>query len=153
GLVDQASAGMQITPGELAAARWLDAEEALTRHALVWALDQDQAAALRLAVGLFPWWRQRGRLVDGEPLLRAAIGQAEPGTGDWCAGQFRLGQMVMSAGDFTIALDHFTAVCDIEADRRPSHVLADCLAGRCVALANLGRTAEAVEDGQRALAV
>jgi DNA-binding CsgD family transcriptional regulator len=32
-------------------------------------------------------------------------------------------------------------------------VLADGLAGRCVALANLGRTAEAVEDGQRALVI
>jgi DNA-binding CsgD family transcriptional regulator len=32
-------------------------------------------------------------------------------------------------------------------------VLADCFTGCCVALANLGRTAEAVENGQRALAV
>ncbi len=153
GLVDQASAGMQATAGELAAARWLDAEEAITRHALTWALDHDRAAALRLAVGLSHWWRLRGRLVDGEPLLRAALEHAEPGTGGWCAAHYRLGQMAMSAGDFTTALDHFTAVRDAEADRRPSPVLADCLAGRCVALANLGRTAEAVEDGQRALAV
>jgi predicted ATPase/DNA-binding CsgD family transcriptional regulator len=151
GVVDQASAGMRAASGELAAARWLDAEEALTRHALVWALDHDQAAALSLALGLSPWWRLRGRLGDGEPLLRAASGYAEPGTGEWCAAHFRLGQMIMSAGDFTIALDHFTAVRDAETDHEPSPVLADCLAGRCVALANLGRTAEAVEDGQRAM--
>ncbi len=153
GVAEQASAGMQATPGELAAARWLDAEEATTRHALAWALEHDRAAALKLAVGLSPWWRLRGRLADGEPLLRAAIGNAEPGAGGWGAAQYRLGQMAMSAGDFTTALDHFNAVRDAGADRAPSPVLADCLAGRCVALANLGRTAEAVEEGQRALAV
>jgi predicted ATPase/DNA-binding CsgD family transcriptional regulator len=153
GVVDQAAAGMRVAPGELAAARWLDAEDAITRYALVWALDHDRAAATRLAVGLPPWWRLRGRLVDGEPLLRAAVEHAEPGTGGWCAGHFWLGQMAMGAGDFTVALDLFTAVSDAEAEAGRYPVLADCLAGRCVALANLGRTAEAVEEGQRALAV
>ena len=152
GMVDQALAGMQGTSGELAAARWLDAEEAIARHALVWALDYEPAA-LRLAVGLAPWWRLRGRTVDGEPLLRAAMEHAEPGDGEWCAGHYRLGLMAMTAGNFTTALDHFTAVPDAEADRGPSPVLADCFTGCCVALANLGRTAEAVENGQRALAV
>jgi len=150
-LVNQASAGMQAAPSELDAMQWLDADEALTRHALVWALDHDQAAALHLAVGLYPWWRLRGRQADGEPLLRAATGHAEPGTGDWCAAHYRLGLMVMGAGDFTIALDHFTAVRDAGTEHGPFPVLADCLASRCVALANLGRTAEAVEDGRRAL--
>jgi len=146
----QAAAGLQAAPSELAAVRWLDAEDALTRHALTWALDHDQDAALRLAVGLFPWWRLRGRLPDGEPLLRAAAGHAEPGTGVWGEAQCRLGQMAMSAGDYTTALGHFTAVRDAGTDQP---VLADGLAGRCVALANLGRTAEAVEDGQRSLAI
>jgi serine/threonine-protein kinase PknK len=153
GVAEQASVGTQATPGELAAVRWLDAEEAITRHALVWALDHDQAAALRLAVALAPWWRLRGRLAEGEPLLRAAVGHARPGVGAWGAAHYRLGQMAMTAGDFMAALDYFTAVRDAEADREPSPVLADCLTGRCVALANLGRTAEAVEDGQRALTI
>jgi predicted ATPase/DNA-binding CsgD family transcriptional regulator len=153
GTVDQASAGMRGTSGGLAAGRWLDAEEAITRHALVWALEHDQAAALRLAVGLAPWWRLRGRSVDGEPLLLAAMEHAEPGGGGWSAAHYWLGLMAMTAGDFTTALDHFTAVSDPEAGRGPSPELADCLTGRCVALANLGRTAEAVENGERALAV
>jgi len=152
-ITDQASADMQTGSGELAALRWLDAEEALTRHALAWALDHDPAAALRLAVSLSPWWRLRGRLVEGEPVLRAMIGHAEPGTGGWCAAHYRLGLMTMSAGDFTTALDHFTAVRDAETGRPPSPVLAECVAGRCVALANLGRAAEAVADGKRALAI
>jgi non-specific serine/threonine protein kinase len=150
GVTGQAVAGLQAAAGELAALRWLDAEDALTRHALAWALDHDQDAALRLAVGLFPWWRLRGRLSEGEPLLRAAAGHAEPGTGVWGEAQCRLGQMAMSAGDYTTALGYFTAVGDAGTDQP---VLADGLAGRCVALANLGRTAEAVEDGQRALAI
>jgi predicted ATPase/DNA-binding CsgD family transcriptional regulator len=153
GVAEQASAGMQASAGELAAARWLDAEEAITRHALVWALEHDQAAALRLAVGLAPWWRLRGRVADGEPLLRAAIEHAEPGADGWCAAHYRLGLMALGPGDFTTALDHFTAVRDARAHREPSRVLTDCLTGCCVALANLGRTAEAVEDGQRALAI
>jgi predicted ATPase/DNA-binding CsgD family transcriptional regulator len=153
GMVDQASAGIEAMSGELAATRWLDAEDATTRHALVWALQHDQAAALRLAVGLSQWWRLRGRMVDGEPLLRAAIEHAEPGSTGWRAAHYRLGLMAMAPGDFTTALDHFTAVRDAEADPEPSRELADCLTGSCVALANLGRTAEAVEDGQHALDV
>ena len=151
GVAEQASAGMLGTSGELAATRRLDAEAAITNHALVWALEHDRAAALRLAVGLAPWWRLRGRVADGEPLLRAALEDAEPGSDGWCAAHYRLGLMAMGPGEFTTALEHFTAVRDAEGDREPSRALADCLTGCCVALANLGRTAEAVEDGQRAL--
>ena len=153
GVAEQACAGMQAGSGELGGARWLDAEEAITRHAVSWAVDHDQAAAMRLTVGLFPWWRLRGRLADGEPSLRAAMEHAEPGSGGWCAARYRLGLIAMGAGEFTTALGHFTAVRDAEADREPSPILSDCLAGRCVALANLRRTGEAVEDGQRALAI
>ena len=38
--------------GELAAARWLDAEDAMMRQALAWAMDHDAPTALRLAVAL-----------------------------------------------------------------------------------------------------
>ena len=153
GVVDEASAGLQAGSGELGAARWLDAEAAMTRLALSWALDHDRASAARLAVGLSPWWRMRGRRAGGVPPLQAAIEHAEPGSGGWCAAHYWLGQIAMSAGEFMTGLGHFTAVRDAGADREPSPVLAECLAGRCVALANLGRTAEAVEDGQRALAI
>jgi predicted ATPase/DNA-binding CsgD family transcriptional regulator len=153
GVVDEASAGLQSGPGELGAARWLDAEAAMTQLALSWALDHDRASAARLAVGLSPWWRMRGRRADGVPPLQAAIEHAEPGSGGWCSAHYWLGQIAMSAGEFTTGLGHFTQVRDAEAGHEPSPVLADCLAGRCVALANLGRTAEAVEDGKRALAI
>ena len=59
----------------------------------------------------------------------------------------------LSSADLAGALGHFTAVRDAIGDRGPSRALADCLASRSVVLSNLGRLAEAVEDGRRALAV
>ena len=48
----QAAAGAQSGDGELAAARWLDAEDATMRQALGWAGAHDPALALRLAGAL-----------------------------------------------------------------------------------------------------
>ena len=50
-VAEQAAAGMQTSAGELAAARWLDAEDATTQQALAWALEHDPPTALRLADG------------------------------------------------------------------------------------------------------
>ena len=57
----QAAAGLQAGDGELAAARWLDAEDATMRQALGWAAPHDPALALRLANALGWWWILRGR--------------------------------------------------------------------------------------------
>ena len=78
-VAEQAAAGLQTSAGELAAARWLDAEDATVHQALAWALEHDPATALRLAMALAPWWRLRGRMVAGYALLRAAAGHAVPG--------------------------------------------------------------------------
>jgi predicted ATPase len=45
----QAAAGLLSGDGELAAARWLDAEDATMRQVLAWAVEHDPATALRLA--------------------------------------------------------------------------------------------------------
>ena len=66
----QAAAGLQSGDGELAAARWLDAEDATTRQALAWAVAHDPALALRLANALGWWWVLRGRLAGEYPLVR-----------------------------------------------------------------------------------
>ena len=79
-VAEQAAAAMQTSAGELAAARWLDAEDATIRQALAWALEHDPDAALRLALALAPWWQLRGRLAAGYALLRAAAGHAAPGS-------------------------------------------------------------------------
>jgi predicted ATPase/DNA-binding CsgD family transcriptional regulator len=150
-VAERAAAGLQTSSGEPAAARWLDSEDAITRHALAWATGHDPGTALRLAVVLAPWWRLRGRMADGQRWLQAAAGHAPQGTDGWCAAQYWLGQAAMTLGDFTAALGHFTAVRDAFSGREPSPVLADCLAGRCVAESNLGRLPQAIEDGRRAL--
>ena len=148
----QADAGLATSTGEPAALRWLDAEEGTMRQALTWAMAHDQALALRLAVALAPWCFQRGRL-HGESLLRQAAEQAKPGSDAWCTLQFWLGWSALYAADLTGGLAYFTAVRDTVAGQRPPPVLADCLAGRAAALTSLGRPAEAVEDGQRAMAL
>jgi DNA-binding CsgD family transcriptional regulator/tetratricopeptide (TPR) repeat protein len=152
-VAEQAAAGLQTNSGEQAGARWLDAEDALTRHALAWAQENDPDSALRLAVALSPWWRLRGRSVAAESLLRAAAGHAVAGSPEWCAAYYWLGQTAMNSSEFNAALGHFTAVRDVIAGAGPSRALADSLGGRSVALANLGRLSEAVEDGERALAL
>jgi hypothetical protein len=152
-VAEQAAAALATGTGEQAGARWLDAEDATTRQALAWAMDHDPAMALRLAVALAPWWFLRGRLVGGYPLLREAAGHAAPGSEAWCAAQLWLGEMARYSASLAVALDHFTALRDAVGDRPPSLAFADAVAGRSVALALLGRFAEAAEDGRRALAL
>jgi hypothetical protein len=87
-------------------------------------------------------------------VLGEAVAHAVPGGDGWCAAQFWLGTAAMLfSADLAGALGHFTAVRDFIGDRGPSRALADCLASRSVTLSALGRLAEAVDDGRRALAV
>ncbi len=154
GVAEAAAAGLQTSTGEVAAAWWLDAEDATVRQALAWAMAHDADIGLRLGAALAPWWFLRGRLAGQYPVLGEAVAHAVPGGDAWCAAQFWLGTAAMlSSADLAGALGHFTAVRDAIGDRGPSRALADCLASRSVVLSNLGRLAEAVDDGRRALAV
>ena len=56
----QAAAGLHTVDGEAVAARWLDAEDAIMRQVLAWAMDRDTPAALRLVAALGRWWYTRG---------------------------------------------------------------------------------------------
>ena len=151
-VAEQAAAEMQTSAGEVSAARWLDAEDAAVHKGLSWALEHDQAAAVRLAIALAPWWHLRGRFVAGYVLLRAAAEHAARDGDAWHAAQLWLGRAAGSTGDFVGALGHFTTVRDAVADRGPSPSLVDALTGRSSALRNLDRIPEAAEDGRRALA-
>jgi serine/threonine-protein kinase PknK len=151
-VAQEAAAGLRTGTAEMAAARWLDAEDATLRRVLAWAMEHDAALALRLAVALAPWWHLRGRSPGGYPQLRAAADRTVPGSEAWCAAQFWLGRMAMYSADPAAALGHFTLGRDSAGDQVPSLVRADCLAARPAALANLGRIAEAIEDGRGALA-
>jgi predicted ATPase len=133
---EQAAADIQTPAGELAAARWLDAEDATIHRALAWALDHDPQTAPRLALALAPWWRLRGRYTDGYALLHAAAAHCPPGGEGWCAAQVWLGLLSLSVGD-TVGLDHFTKARDALAPKGPSPMLVEALNGRA------GRVAEA----------
>ena len=148
----EAIAGLETEAGEVAAARRLDAEDATMHQVLAWAMDHDPRVAWRLTVMLAWWWLLRGRLRGQSSLLREVAARAVPGSGAWCAVQFWLGTAALFSADLAGALGYFTAVRDAIWERGPSPMLADCLSGRSIVLANLGRLAEAVDDGNRASA-
>jgi predicted ATPase/class 3 adenylate cyclase/DNA-binding CsgD family transcriptional regulator len=153
GIAEQAAAGLQTGTGELAAASWLDAEDATMRQVLAWAMVHDAAMALRLAVALAPWWQLRGRLAGQYSLLRQAAECAGTASHRWCAAQVWLGWTALFSADLAGALGHFTAVRDAIADRPPSRALPAALAGRAAVLRLMGRTAEAADDARRSLAL
>jgi predicted ATPase/DNA-binding CsgD family transcriptional regulator/transcriptional regulator with XRE-family HTH domain len=72
-VAEEAAAGLLTSPGKLAAAHWLDAEDAMMREVLAWATEHDTDLALRLAVALAPWWWLRGRLAGGSLTAWAAL--------------------------------------------------------------------------------
>ena len=149
----QAAAGLQSAEGELAAARWLDAEDAAMRQVLAWAAHHDPDAAVRLTAALAPWWSLRGRLAGQYPLLRQVAGRATPGSDGWSATQNWLGMAASGFADAAVALGHFTVVCDTIGDRGASRLLVDALTGRAWNLTHMGRTAEAAEVARGALAM
>src|SRR5580693_5159706 len=152
-VAEQAAAGMQVAAAEPDAAGWLDAEDVTVQQGLTWALQHDPDVALRLVIALAPWWHIRGRLVAGYAPLRAVAGHATPGSDLWGAAHYWLGQAAHRAGDFAAALGYFTAVRDAAADTEPQPVLVDALAGRSVALVNINRIPEGIEDARRAVAL
>jgi DNA-binding NarL/FixJ family response regulator len=152
-VAEDAAPGLASITGEMAAARWLDAEDATMRQALAWTTAHDVAMALRLAGALGWWWLLRGRLASTHPLLREAADRAEVGSDGWCAAQFWLGYTAFFSVDFAGGLDHFTALRDAVADREPSRALADALAGRAAALRCQDRLGEAADDARRAVAL
>jgi len=68
-VAEQAAVGLQTSTGELAAAHWLDAEDATMQQVLAWAAARDVAMALRLADALGWWWLLRGRQASHYALL------------------------------------------------------------------------------------
>jgi predicted ATPase/DNA-binding CsgD family transcriptional regulator len=152
-VAEDAMAGLTAGTGEVAAARWLDAEDATLRQALEWAMEHDAAVAPRLAAALAWWWQVRGRLAGQVPLLREAAGRALAGSDAWCTGHTWLGQAALDSADPAGALRHFTAVRDAMGDRGPFPLLARCLSGRSATLLTMGRIGEAADDARRSLAL
>jgi predicted ATPase/DNA-binding CsgD family transcriptional regulator len=152
-VAEDAMPGLTASTGEVAAALWLDAEDATTRQALEWAMEHDGAVAPRLAATLAWWWQVRGRLAGQVPLLREAVDRAAAGSDAWCIGNTWLGQASLDSADPAGALRHFTAVRDAIADQGPFPALARCLSGRSATLLTMGRIAEAAGDARRSVAL
>ena len=138
-VAEAAGAGMQTTTGELAGARWLDAEDATMGHVLAWAVEHDLDTAVRLVSALGLSWMLRGRLTSQEPLLRELAGRAETGSEGWCTAQLWLARTAQDAADLPQAQQRCIAIVAVIGDREPSRALVDCLALQSVTLSNLGR--------------
>jgi DNA-binding CsgD family transcriptional regulator/tetratricopeptide (TPR) repeat protein len=152
-VAEEAGAGMLTTAGEAAAARRLDAEDAMMGPVLAWAVEHDLAVAARLVTALGDWWELRGRLAGQEPLLRELAGRAGPGSDGWCAAQARLAWIAFDAADLPQALQRCAAIIDVLGARQPSPLLVDCLGLQSSILANLGRVPESAASSRRALAL
>jgi len=158
-VAEQASAGLYTRTGEAASLRQLDAEDVTLRRALDWAMKHDPGTALRLALSQAPLWSIRGRLISQVPVLAAAAEHAEAGSGEWCGARMLLAQAASYAADPVAALEYYITVKNVLEDpERPASwegpvLLSLCLGGRSVALLQLGRVAEALDDARRALAV
>jgi predicted ATPase/DNA-binding CsgD family transcriptional regulator len=152
GVAGKAAAGLETGAGEVAALRWLDAEDATLQQALAWALDHDPEIAVQIAIALAQWMRLRGRATEGYQLLTAAAGRVEPGTEAWCTAQFWLGVSTAYTGDYAAGLRHFTAARDGLVSAGPSPALAIALAFRGHwLLQQTGQQAEGAEEARRAL--
>ena len=152
-VAEDARAALTADAGEVAAARWLDTEDATMRQVLEWAMEHDGTVASRLAAALAWWWQVRGRLAGQLPLLREMVDRAPAGSDAWCIGHTWLGQASLDSADPARALRHFTAVRDAIGARGPSPQLARCLSGRSATLLTMGRIAEAADDARRSLAL
>jgi predicted ATPase/DNA-binding CsgD family transcriptional regulator len=156
-MAGEAALGLFTRSQEVSSLRHLDAEDATLRHALAWALEHDPGTAVRLALTIAPWWGVRGRLVGQALLLTRVAELADADSDGWCAAHMFLGQVAAQSEDPPAALDHFTAARRAleDASRRDAAalpwLLPICLGGRSAALIQVGRVAEAIEDGRRAL--
>jgi predicted ATPase/DNA-binding CsgD family transcriptional regulator len=145
-VAEHAAAEMETRDRELPAVRWLDAEDATLSRALGWTLEHDPESALRLSIALGPWWRLRGRIVEGYRHLAGAAGQSSPASESWAKAQLLLGFLSQLANPGG-GLAHYTAASE-SGDAR---VAADALIGRAARQLNRGQLAEAADDARRAL--
>ena len=149
---ERAAAGLSTSTGELAAARWLDAETSAVEHALAWSLKHDHATAVRLAAALGPWWILRGRFADADRNLSAAAQLTDPGSELWCRLQVLLGE-VAEDSSLERSVAYYSAARDAAEGGGPSLTLADALAGLAHSLVLSFRLDEGAELAQTCLAM
>jgi predicted ATPase/DNA-binding CsgD family transcriptional regulator len=136
---------------ELAALRWLDAEDATLSRALSWAIDNDPGLALCLAAALAPWLRLRGRIAEAHDRLVAVLAHACPSDEGWAMARLWLGHLLSASTDLAASIDCFTAVIDAHRSRVQPRELVGALVGRTVVRLNAGEDPATVHDARRAL--
>ncbi len=150
----QAAAELEHRDTELSALRRLDAEDVLLALGMSWRLAHDGDGAVRLAAELASWLRLRGRLVEAQARLSAAVARSSAAAEAWPKAQLWLGYLASHSADTADGADHHTRVIDSYRIRKPSRVLVAALAGgRAMARLNLGDVSGAVGDARRALAL
>ncbi len=152
-VAEQALAGVETDGQELAALRWLDAEDATLVLALNWLLESDPERALWLASALAPWLRLRGRLVEAYGWLDTAAQRAASTGLLWARAQVWLGNLSSTSPDLVGSSRHFSAAINTAGGHGTSRELVDALVGRAVIRMNIGDIAGATEDARRALEV
>jgi predicted ATPase len=149
---ERIAAGFDTGATELAAARWMDAEQDNLRDVLDWTLQHDCVLAARLAVALGYWWFLRGRLREGRSLLEQVtaarcvsapvhVGRLE----SWS------GLLALFSSDFDGAAAHLSKAIELASPLGPSRVLVDSLNWLAGALLNTGRGHEAAALTEQAL--
>jgi predicted ATPase/DNA-binding CsgD family transcriptional regulator len=152
-VAERAAAELESSQTELGALRWLDAEDATLSRALGWALEHDPDGAIRLAIALVAWLRQRGRLAEARAGLSAAVARSSPDWETWAKAHLWLGYLSSDSHDSGDGADHRTASIAAYQDRKPSRMLVAALADRAISRLNLRDIPGAVDDARRALAV
>jgi predicted ATPase/DNA-binding CsgD family transcriptional regulator len=162
-VVGGAAAGLETTDREPGALHWLDAEDATLNAGLDWAEAHDHVAALRLAAGLAPWWRLRGRLAEACTRLQTAVRHASPASPGWAVAQVWIGHLLSALADPSVqqlladladpatAAGPYTVVCESNGVLDASPEVVDALVGRMVMKLKLGDVTGAADDARRAL--
>ncbi|HEX9033516.1 MAG TPA: LuxR C-terminal-related transcriptional regulator [Streptosporangiaceae bacterium] len=151
---ERAAEGFEREATELAAARWVDAEQDNLREIMGWARTADPVAGLRLACALGPWWQLRGRFHEGQALLEAVLDAcAAPPVAAQAAAEMWIGRFAEATGD----VGRSWAMLERAARRAGQHglgrELAASLNSQVSVLINTGRLEEARAVALRGLAV
>ncbi len=149
-IAQQAADGLKTGPGEVAAARWLDAEDATTQHALAWVGEHDPVTALRMGIALTPWWLLRDR-AGAYPQLAGAVRDMPPDEDLWASAQIALGLLSQLTDDTAAMLRHFAAARDALLGHSRQDELAYATYNLANTLINAGRIPEGIAEAQRAL--
>ena len=108
GLAERAASGL-LADDQLQWLARLDAEQDNLRAALGWCLRRDPGAALRLAGGLWPYWRLRERHTEGRRWLNEALAGAPQRTAAWARAALGAGILARDLGEAAAARAHLEA--------------------------------------------